>query len=130
VVEETQNGTAVINQPAGHLDQGESLLDAVVRETLEETAWHFTPEALTGIYRWVHPHKDRTYLRFCFCGQVHDHSPERALDEGIIAAHWLSRKEMLKRPLRSPMVLRGVDDYLAGQRAPLSFCADVFKTDE
>ena len=130
MVEESQDGVAVINQPAGHLEPGESLLEAVVRETLEETAWQFTPEALTGVYRWVHPRKDRTYLRFCFCGRVHGHSPERELDEGIIAAHWLSREQMLQRSLRSPMVLRSIDDYLAGQRVPLSLCADLLPAED
>lgn len=115
----------VINQPAGHLENGESLLEAVVREVQEETAWQFEPEAITGIYRWPHPDKDRTYLRFCFTGTVHNHDPQQALDCGILGTHWLSREELLARRLRSPLVLRCVDDYLAGRRFPLSLCTDI-----
>lgn len=125
MVEEKQDNETVINQPAGHMEDGESLQAAVIRETLEETAWQFQPEAITGIYRWVHPGLKRTYLRVSYTGSVSQHSPDQALDEGIVGARWLSREELLKQQLRSPMVLRCIDDYLAGHRYPLSLCDDV-----
>lgn len=125
MVEEKQSNKTVINQPAGHLEDGESLQAAVIRETCEETAWQFHPDAITGIYRWVHPTLERTYLRVTFSGSVSQHDPEQALDDGIVCAQWLSREELLKQPLRSPMVMRCIDDYLAGHRYPLSLCDDV-----
>lgn len=125
MVEEKQDNQTVINQPAGHLEDGESLHAAVIRETLEETAWQFQPEAITGIYRWVHPKLDRTYLRVTYTGTVNQHNPDQALDVGILSAQWLSREELLKQQLRSPMVMRCIDDYLAGYRYPLSLCDDI-----
>ena len=89
VEEETESGLA-FNQPAGHLEAGESLLDAVVRETMEETAYPFRPTALVGIYQWRHPVKDLTYLRFAFSGELQGEALPRALDEGIVAARWLT----------------------------------------
>ncbi|MDT8385006.1 MAG: NUDIX hydrolase [Gammaproteobacteria bacterium] len=125
VVEERHADKTVVNQPAGQLEAGESLQEAVIRETLEETAWQFLPEAITGIYRWVHPENGLTFLRVCYSGSASGHDPDRVLDEGILGAHWLSREELLKQSLRSPMVLRCIDDYLAGYRYPLSLCDDV-----
>lgn len=127
LVEEAADSRLVINQPAGHLDEGESLIDAVVRETLEETAWHFRPEALVGIYRWRHPGKRVTYLRFAFAGAALRHEPERRLDDGIIQAIWLTPAELSAASdrQRSPLVQRCVDDYLAGRRFPLSLLTDL-----
>jgi 8-oxo-dGTP pyrophosphatase MutT (NUDIX family) len=121
MVEEEAEGRVVVNQPAGHLDQGEGLLGAVVRETLEETAWHFEPRAVIGIYLWTRPQTGCSYLRIAFAGACTAYEPERPLDHGILRALWLSRDELLQRRarLRSPMVLRTVDDYLAGRRFPL-----------
>jgi len=126
MVQESVHGQSVINQPAGHLEQHESLLQAVVRETLEETAWHFEPNALIGIYRWTHP-QGMTYLRFSFTGNLLHEEKGRALDEGIEQAIWLDRESLQQRAhqLRSPMVLRCVDDYLAGTRLPLSAIKDI-----
>ena len=95
--------------------------EAAIRETLEETAWQFAPEAISGIYQWTHPDKDKTFLRFAFCGSVSSHEPERTLDEGILQTLWLTRDQIVAKSaqLRSPMVLRCIDDYLAGQRFPL-----------
>lgn len=124
VEEETSDGIR-FNQPAGHLDPGESLIDAVARETLEETAHDFKATALVGIYmsRYMSSRTGRvvTYLRFAFAGEVggvHD----RPLDHGILRAVWMTRDELvsIQEKHRSPLVLRCVDDYLAGQRAPLS----------
>ncbi len=127
LVEEKAEGRLVLNQPAGHLDEGESLLHAVIRETLEETAWHFNPEALLGVYRWPHPTKGMTYLRFAFIGQVTRHEPDRTLDDGIVRAVWMSPEEIRaeKARHRSPQVERCLNDYLAGQRYSLELLKDL-----
>jgi 8-oxo-dGTP pyrophosphatase MutT (NUDIX family) len=124
VEEETSDGIR-FNQPAGHLDPNESLEQAAVRETLEEAAYDFSPTALVGMYmsRYVssRTRQEVTYLRFAFCGELgaqHD----RPLDHGILRAVWMTREELIacQEKHRSPLVLRCVDDYLAGKRAPLS----------
>ncbi len=124
VVEERleNTGRLVINQPAGHLEGGEDLLEAVVRETFEETAWRFKPEFLVGVYLWAHPNGQISYLRVCFGGSVYGHEPESPLDEGIVRPLWLTRDELQAEGerLRSPLVLGVIDDYLAGERYPLS----------
>ncbi|MHB1141108.1 MAG: NUDIX hydrolase [Sulfuricaulis sp.] len=135
LVEEKADGRLVLNQPAGHLDEGESLLQAVVRETLEETAWHFTPEALLGVYRWPHPTKDITYLRFAFTGRVTRHEESRALDHDIVRALWLTPEEIRAEHARhrSPQVERCLNDYLSGQRYELELLKeyeDPLTTDE
>lgn len=120
VVEEIVHGKKVINQPAGHVEDGESLIEAVVRETFEETAWHFKPEAITGIYLYQHPSSDSQRLRVTFYGTCTHHEPDQTLDDGIIRTLWLSRDEMIARreQLRSVVVLRSIDDYLQGTRYP------------
>jgi len=127
VVEEQIRGQRVFNQPAGRVEDGESLLAAVARETLEETAWTFEPEWLLGIYTWHSPTPGRSTLRFAFSGRVSAHDPSRKLDRPVIAAHWLRREQLLEpsRVLRTPLVIRCIDDYLAGQRLPLSTVAGV-----
>lgn len=127
VVEEHDAGQRVFNQPAGHLEPGESLTEAVIREVREETGRTFTPEALVGLYRWVHPQKGLTFLRATFCGRTGEAEPGSELDPDIIDTHWMSREQLAERTrsLRSPLVLRGVDDYLAGRRYPLSLLIDV-----
>ena len=121
VVEERVGNRIVFNQPAGHVERGEHIVDAVVRETLEETAWIFHPEALIGIYYWEQPERHRSFLRFAFSGTVSDHDPSRALDRGIERAVWMSREQLIARAprLRSPMVLRCIDDFTAGRRFPI-----------
>lgn len=120
VEEETEAGLA-FNQPAGHLEAGESLLEAVVRETLEETAYHFKPTNLVGIYNWQHPTKGITYLRFAFGGELRGYAAGRPLDEGIVAARWLTFDEVKATQARhrSPMILRCIEDALAGKAYPL-----------
>jgi 8-oxo-dGTP pyrophosphatase MutT (NUDIX family) len=120
LVEERIRGRLVINQPAGHLEDGETLLQAAVRETIEETAWNFAPQALIGIYLW-RSQRGHTTLRFTFTGTVSNHDAARALDPPIVATHWLTRDEVVGRSsqLRSDLVLRSIDDYLAGRRLPL-----------
>jgi NADH pyrophosphatase NudC (nudix superfamily) len=121
IVEEFVEGQLVFNQPAGHLDASESLVAAVVRETLEESAWRFQPEALVGIQLWRHPRSKESYLRFSFCGSCDEHDASRTLDTGITRALWLSRDQLSAKPhkLRSPLVLSSIDDYLAGKRYSL-----------
>jgi len=120
VEEDTAHGR-LFNQPAGHLESGESLTDAVMRETLEETAHGFKPTALLGVYTYRHERDDVTYLRFAFTGEILSHDPGRALDEGIVRAAWLAPAEIRRDVARhrSPLVMRCVDDYLAGRRYPL-----------
>ncbi|MBP8169933.1 MAG: NUDIX hydrolase [Azonexus sp.] len=120
VEEETEAGLA-FNQPAGHLEAGESLIDAVIRETLEETAYHFKPTYLIGVYNWKHPGKDVTYLRFAFGGELRGFEAERELDEGIVAARWLTLDEVKATQARhrSPLILRCIEDQMAGKTAPL-----------
>jgi 8-oxo-dGTP pyrophosphatase MutT (NUDIX family) len=124
VEEETDDGIR-FNQPAGHLDEGESLVDACAREALEETAWHFRPTALVGIYQWPKPKRtnadDITYLRFAFAGELGAEEVGRPLDTGILRAVWLTPAEIeaSKVSHRSPLVWQCVQDYLAGRRFPL-----------
>ena len=122
LVEEYADGELVYNQPAGHLDDNETITAAAVRETLEETAWEVTLDGLVGIYHWRHPASGLTFIRFCFAASTDRHYADRPLDSGIQRAVWLSRAEIvaLQDRLRSPMVLRCIDDYLAGQRYPLN----------
>lgn len=121
VEEETDRGNR-FNQPAGHLEDNESMLEAVIRETLEETAYRFEPTALLGIYHWKHEHNDTTYLRFAYIGHVNHYAPERALDKGIIRAVWMTADEIRSQAhlMRSPQVIICMEDYLRGQRYPLS----------
>ena len=122
VIEQSPDGLR-INQPAGHLEPGESLIDACARETLEETAHPFTPSALLGIYLWrtAPPPTGHGYLRFAFTGSVGAAIAGRGLDEGIVDAVWLSADELAKRRTehRSPLVMQCVEDYLRGRRYPL-----------
>jgi ADP-ribose pyrophosphatase YjhB (NUDIX family) len=124
-VEEMIDGRKVINQPAGHLDPGESLAAGCAREVLEETAHRFEPSGLVGIYRWHYAPKDVTFLRFCFRGKVLG-VEDRKLDKEIIRTLWLTPAEVkASAARRSPLVLKCVEDYLAGRNYPL----DVFSKD-
>jgi 8-oxo-dGTP pyrophosphatase MutT (NUDIX family) len=126
LVEEESDGKIMMNQPAGHLEQHESLVEACGREVLEEAAWHFQPSELVGIYRWHSPANRVTYLRFAFCGVLGEHEDARKLDKGIVRAVWLDAQEIRDTRLRhrSPMVLRCVEDYLAGRRYPLDILVE------
>lgn len=126
MVEENVHDEIVYNQPAGHLEPDENLIEAVIRETQEETARMFKPEALVGIYLWQQPDTDRTFLRFAFCGQCSDYRNKQELDDGILRALWMSRDELLhSKKLRSPMVIKNIDDYLAGKRYSLDLLTTV-----
>jgi phosphatase NudJ len=127
-VQERIEQRLVLNQPAGHLDPGESLVEACRREVLEETAHRFEPTALVGIYRWHYAPKDVTFLRFCFKGKL-DGEESRPLDKEIVALHWLSPEELKQRKAehRSPLVQKCVDDFLAGRHFPLDVLSAEFQ---
>jgi 8-oxo-dGTP pyrophosphatase MutT (NUDIX family) len=127
LVEEPIDGKLVLNQPAGHLDPGESLIAACRREVLEETAQRFEPKALVGVYRWHYAPQDVTFLRFCFTGNVLG-TEERALDKEIEALRWLTPKELAARRAdhRSPLVQKCVDDFLAGRHFPLELLSNEY----
>lgn len=126
-VEELIGGQKVINQPAGHWEQGETLLEASIRETLEETAWLYNPEYLTGIYQWKHPQNHDTFLRFCFTGNLVKHDKMQILDKEILQAVWLDQDDLNKRraELRSPLVQACLDDYCSGKRYDLSILQNI-----
>ena len=119
-VEERVRGRVVSNQPAGHLEDGESFLEAVVRETVEETGWDFEPRAVVGVYLWRPGDTSRSFLRVAFAGELSAHDPARPLDRGILRTRWMTRDELAAAQLRlrSPLVMRCVEDYLAGARYP------------
>lgn len=121
MVEEHAEGRLVLNQPAGHLEPNESLLDAAVRETLEESAWTVRPSHFIGAYQWT-AQTGSQYLRFAFAAEPVAHDPTLALDEGIVRAIWMSPEELQQAQgrHRSPLVWQVVADYLAGRRFPLS----------
>jgi 8-oxo-dGTP pyrophosphatase MutT (NUDIX family) len=126
LVEERIRGKLVFNQPAGHLEDGESLLEAVVRETLEETAWKFDPDALLGFYLWRSA-RGRTTLRVAFTGTVREFDGARPLDPPIIATHWLTPDEIRARSdrLRTELVTRCLEDFRSGRRLPLDAISHV-----
>jgi 8-oxo-dGTP pyrophosphatase MutT (NUDIX family) len=126
-VEEETNRGVRINQPAGHLEIGETIVAAAVRETVEETAYTVAPTALVGIYRWQMPGSATTFVRFAFAADVIAHDPARPLDAGIVCARWLDYDTLCARAgeHRSPLVMRCVDDYRAGVRMPLSLVTEV-----
>jgi 8-oxo-dGTP pyrophosphatase MutT (NUDIX family) len=127
LVQERVSGQSVYNQPAGHLEDNESLIDAVIRETREESGWQFEPERVTGIYRWRQPVEHQTYLRVAFAGRGLAHDTASPLDEGIERTVWLSLDEIHRQAdrMRSPLVMRSIQDYLAGADYPLALLADL-----
>ncbi|WP_375738257.1 NUDIX hydrolase [Pseudomonas boanensis] len=122
LVEERADGRNVLNQPAGHLEPDETLLEAALRETLEETGWEVELTGVTGIYLYTAPSNGVTYQRVCFAARPLRHHPTRALDDGIIGARWLTREELEAQSAhwRSHLVARCIDDYLKSERFPLS----------
>ncbi|CAL1241262.1 NUDIX hydrolase [Candidatus Methylocalor cossyra] len=126
VEERDDRGMLVINQPAGHVEGGESLIEAAIRETLEETGWTVRPEYLVGCYLWGSPDRTLSYLRVAIAACPERHDAAAPLDAGIARALWLAPEELAacRERHRSPLVLRCVADYLAGERYPLS----LFKT--
>jgi len=115
----------VFNQPAGHIEEGETIIQAVIRETLEETCRHFTPEALVGLYR-LPLDNGKTYIRYTFCGSISEKDPAYQLDSDIIDTHWLSLDELRShQSLRSPLVMQCINDYLANKRYPLEILCEL-----
>ncbi|WNL44527.1 NUDIX hydrolase [Dyella sp. BiH032] len=131
MVEEEVNGRLAYNQPAGHLDDGESLASAAVRETLEETGWTVQLDSLVGVHQWRSTEHGESVLRFTFSARPLRHDPDRPLDDGIRRALWLSRADVaaLGDRLRSPLVLQSIDAWLAGQRLPLSALGSLLAED-
>ena len=127
VEEKTERGNR-FNQSAGHLEDGETLLQAVIRETMEEAAYEFMPEALLGVYQWKHPNNDTTYLRFAVIGKAGMHYPMQELDQGIIRTVWMDIDEIRDKAglMRSPQVITCVEDYLAGKRFPLDVITNLW----
>ena len=126
VRERTRRGIRM-NQPAGHLECGESLVAAAARETLEEAAWHVEPYAIVGVYRWDAQDNGATFVRFAFAARAVQPVPGRTLDSEIVDASWLGYDEIVARRAehRSPLVLRCIDDYRAGHRLPVQLVQDV-----
>ncbi|MFV1982763.1 MAG: NUDIX hydrolase [Thiohalomonadales bacterium] len=125
VEENTRNGIK-LNQPAGHLEPNETIINAVIRETREETAHTIEPQHIVGIYRWFSKDRDCTYLRFCFYAKVVSFDEKQSLDTGIIKTLWKTENELKKeqQKCRSPLVLQCISDYLAGQSYPMSILYD------
>jgi ADP-ribose pyrophosphatase YjhB (NUDIX family) len=127
LVEERSKSTQqiVFNQPAGHLERGETILEGVVREALEETCCHFIPEALVGIYR-LEAANGKTYIRYTFCGSISDRDSNYNLDQDIIRTRWLTLESIrANASLRSPIVLNCINDYLSGVRYPLDILKEL-----
>ena len=118
MVEEDIRGEKILNQPAGHLEPGETLIEAAVRETLEETGWDIRVDYLIEFSQWTSQASNNHYLRSCFAGTALQHHPDTVLDAGIIAALWMTRAEVAaaKDRLRSPLVLHHIDHYISGKR--------------
>lgn len=127
LVEERSKSTnkVVFNQPCGHLEEGETIVDGVIRETLEETCRHFTPEALVGLYR-LQANNSKTYIRYTFCGSISEEDPQAELDPDIMRTHWLTPDTVrASASLRSPIVASCINDYLSGVRYPLDILKEL-----
>ena len=128
IEEKTRHGLR-LNQPAGHVEAGESIVCAAARETLEEAAWRVDPTALVGVYQWgAEPNgAGATFVRFTFAAQPRLHEPDRPLDDGIVRALWMSYEDIKARrdAHRSPLVMRSIEDYRAGKRWPLGLIANL-----
>ena len=127
MVEELSNGERVFNQPAGHVENGESLAKAAIRETYEETGWQIEVDCVISIYRWRVPESGETYFRVLFGGHALKHDPEHPLDQGILRALWMSHAELdtADDRLRSPLVMRGINDYMKNIHYPLDLIVDL-----
>lgn len=129
MVEEESATGPVLNQPAGHLEPNESMQQAVVRETLEETGYQFMPKAIIGSYLWHNEENETTYFRTTFVGNVDELNVKNELDVGIIRAIWMTHDEILtsQHRLRSPIILESIKDYLSGNQYPLEMIKSYIK---
>ena len=120
MIEERSSGRTVINTPGGHIEADESPEDAAVRETLEEAGCTVMVTGLLGVYLWIHPQTRQNFLRIYYTADLHDQDIRRQLDDGVYAVHWYTRSDVIsrQRDLRTPSVLRAIDDFLADQRQP------------
>lgn len=127
MVEEECRGEMVINQPAGHVENGEGLSAAAIRETFEETGWHVDVDSVISVYRWLCPETGETYFRVAFGGRLLEHDPQHTLDQGILRALWMSPDELqqMNHQLRSPLVMRSINDYMKNIRYPLDLIVDL-----
>ncbi len=121
LVQEHSNGKLVYNQPAGHLDQNETLEQAAVRETFEETGWHVELKGIVGISLYTSPHNQVTYHRTTFFAQALNHEPAQILDDGIVQALWMSYEDIVASAdqMRSQLVIQCIEQYRAEHRYPL-----------
>ncbi|MEP3350215.1 MAG: NUDIX domain-containing protein [Marinomonas sp.] len=125
MVKEWQDGQLVLNQPAGHIENNESAIEAVVRETLEESGWRVKPIGLLGLYSFTPFEGADTYHRLCFmCEALEEASQE--LDPDIESSHWLTYEEIMALPHRSPLIKACIEDSLLNPIIPLSFLSDQF----
>lgn len=120
IVEERASGALVFTQPGGHIEASESPEEACIREVLEETRCNVVADGLLGVYLWIHPQTRQQFLRIVFVANFIDEDPTRKLDDGIQAVHWMTRDDVQwrQRDLRTPVVLRCLDDFMAGKREP------------
>jgi 8-oxo-dGTP pyrophosphatase MutT (NUDIX family) len=122
MVEEMSDGNIVYNQPAGHLEENETLIQAAARETLEETGWEVGIRHFLGVYQYTSPTNGVYYIRHCFIAEALHHHEDRALDQDIIKIEWLSllQLDQLRNQMRSPLVMSAIEDYGKGIRYPLA----------
>ncbi|MEX2125125.1 MAG: NUDIX hydrolase [Woeseia sp.] len=127
MVEERSSGVVVVTQPGGHIEANETPEQAVVRETLEETRCTVKVDELLGVYLWIHPQTRQQFLRIVYVANLIGEDRSRALDDGIHAVHWYTPDDLNRRrkSLRSPLVMRSIEDFVAGQRKPRSFLDDM-----
>ena len=127
MIEERSSGLLVVNQPGGHINAGESPEQAAEREALEESGCIVSVTGLLGVYLWIHPQTRQNFLRIVYIAELVSQNLKRRLDNGIQAVHWykLSDVRQRKRELRSPIVLRSIEDYIAGNRQSVSLLADM-----
>ena len=127
IVEETSTGVIVINQPGGHIENGESPEQAAVRETLEETGCEIVTRELLGVYLWIHPQTRQQYLRIVYTGTLLQQNHNFDLDDGIHSVHWYTKADLQRRSRdwRTPVVMRCIEDFEAGQRQSNGFLADM-----
>lgn len=127
MIEERSSGVIVVNQPGGHIDSGESPEQAAEREALEESGCVISVTGLLGVYLWIHPQTRQNFLRIVYIADLVSEDPKRALDDGVYAVHWYNLSDInhRKRDLRSPTVLRSIEDYIAGKRQPESLLANM-----